>query len=138
MSVFIDTSALYAVLDRDDAFHVVARATWASLLGDDDSLFTSNYVWVECCALVQNRLGIEALRTLADDVLPVITLQWITEADHRAAMAAVLAAGRRDLSLVDCSSFEVMRRLTLRKAFAFDRHFNEQGFEVIPASAARS
>jgi uncharacterized protein len=136
VSVFIDTSALFAVLDRDDAFHIHARAAWSSFLEDDENLITTNYVLIESCALVQNRLGMDALRTLLDDVIAVIGVQRITEADHRAAMAAVLAAGRRDLSLVDCSSFEVMRRLALRHVFAFDRHFNEQGFEVLPASAA--
>lgn len=30
-------------------------------------------------------------------------------------------------------SFEIMRRLRLRRAFAFDRHFAEQGFELVPA-----
>ena len=28
---------------------------------------------------------------------------------------------------------ETMRRLELRRAFAFDRHFAEQGFELVPA-----
>jgi predicted nucleic acid-binding protein len=38
-------------------------------------------------------------------------------------------SARRHLTLVDCASFESMRRLTVRRAFAFDRHFEEQGFE---------
>jgi predicted nucleic acid-binding protein len=36
------------------------------------------------------------------------------------------------LSLVDCASFEVMRLHGIRKAFAFDKHFREQGYELIP------
>ena len=51
---------------------------------------------------------------------------------HRAAVAAVLASARRNLSLVDCASFEVMRRRGLRTAFTLDRHFAEQGFAVVP------
>ena len=51
--------------------------------------------------------------------------------DHRAAAAALLAAGRRGISLVDCSSFEVMRRLGLERAFAFGRHFAEAGFQLV-------
>lgn len=135
MSVFIDTSALYAILDRDDGLHTGARDAWASLLTDEEPIVTSNYVLVESCALVQHRLGMDALRTLADDLLPVITARWVSDDDHRAAMGAVLAAGRRDLSLVDCASFQVMRRLNLRRVFAFDRHFQEQGFEVVRAQA---
>jgi predicted nucleic acid-binding protein len=33
---------------------------------------------------------------------------------------------------VDCVSFEVMRRLGIRRAFTLDEHFREQGFEVVP------
>ena len=55
-----------------------------------------------------------------------------TASDHDLAGTALLAAGRRDISLVDFSSFQVMRRMELRRAFAFDPHFSEQGFEVVP------
>lgn len=39
--------------------------------------------------------------------------------------------GRRDLSFVDCVSFVVMRRYEMEKVFGFDKHFAEQGFEVL-------
>ncbi len=134
MTVFVDTSALFAVLDRDDQLHVAARETWADLLSTEEAqLVTSNYVIIESFALVQSRLGMDALRTFNDDVLPVVGIRWVTEEDHRSAAQAVLAADRRDLSLVHCTSFRIMRRLRLRSAFAFDRHFREQGFETLPS-----
>jgi uncharacterized protein len=129
MIVFADTSALYAVLDRDDENHQRARAAWEMLLKSDAVLLTSNYVLVETCALVQHRLGLDALRTFQDDILPLLTVEWISQAQHDSAIGAVLLAGRKKLSLVDCVSFGMMRAGGLRKAFAFDRHFVEQGFE---------
>jgi predicted nucleic acid-binding protein len=132
VSVFADTSALYAVLDRDDRFHDAAAETWRSLLGDGISLVTTNYVLVECHALVQRRLGLEATRALATRVVPVLSTEFVDAADHDLAVAALLAVGRRDVSLVDFSSFQVMRRTQLRRAFAFDPHFSEQGFEIVP------
>jgi predicted nucleic acid-binding protein len=90
---------------------------------------TSNYVLLETCALVQHRLGLNALRALQDDIVPLLTVEWISQAQHDSAIAAVLSAGRKRLSLVDCVSFGLMRAGGLRKAFAFDRHFVEQGFE---------
>ena len=51
---------------------------------------------------------------------------------HERAVAALLTAGDRDLSLVDCVSFEVMRRSGLDTAFAFDEGFTKQGFRVTP------
>lgn len=134
MSVFVDTSALYALLDRDDRFHGEARAAWADLLGGDNPLVTSNYVLVETFALVQRRLGMDAVRACADRLLPAVGTEWVDEDDHQTALAAVLAAGRQDLSLVDCASFRLIRRLRIRTAFTFDPHFAEQGFETVPAA----
>ena len=91
-------------------------------------MFTSNYVVVECCALAQNRLGMDAVRAIHDKILPVIEKQWIDEGLHALAMASLLSASRRKLSLVDCSSFAVMRKAGARTAFAFDAHFVEEGF----------
>ena len=68
MNVFVDTSAIYAVFDRDDVNHPRARAAWEQLLRDSGSLLTSNYVLLEAGTLLQRRLGLQALRALFDDV----------------------------------------------------------------------
>ena len=41
-------------------------------------------------------------------------------------------AGKRELSLVDCSSLAAMRHMGIRRIFASHAHFTRQGFEVIP------
>jgi len=53
-------------------------------------------------------------------------------------MGALLTAAARDLSLVDCVSFAIMRERNLDTAFAFDRHFTQQGFTCIPEPTATS
>jgi len=128
--IFVDTSAIYAILDREDDNHERAAVTWPRLLDSGEALVTTNYVVVECCALAQHRLGIKATRAIQDDILPVMKLQWIDQPVHELAMATLLAAGSSKLSLVDCSSFVVMRRLEIQVAFAFDRHFVEEGFHA--------
>ena len=132
--IFIDTSALYAVLDRDDQNHAAARGTWRELLEADETLLVTNYIVVETTALVRHRLGMDAVRVLTAEVLPVLDVHWITEDDHLHAQNALLAAERRKLSLVDCSSFYVMRTRLLRIAFAFDPHFHQHGFDVLPSA----
>jgi predicted nucleic acid-binding protein len=132
VTTFIDTSALYALLDADDRQHAQARDAWISLLQAGDHLLTSNYIIIETAALIQNRLGIEAVRAFYEVVLPMIHVEWIDPIIHQSGVTALLTAGRRRLSLVDCVSFELMRRLGIRCAFAFDTHFAEQGFELIP------
>jgi predicted nucleic acid-binding protein len=39
---------------------------------------------------------------------------------------------QRDFGPVDCTSFELMRRLGLRAVFTFDRHIAGQGFTCLP------
>ena len=132
-TVVVDTSALYAVLDRDDVNHAAAAAEYANLL-DRAELLTHSYVVVETSALVQRRLGMEAVRAMTDDLLPACDLVWVDEPLHRAATAALVAAADRDVSLVDWTSFELMRQRGVSEAFAFDDDFAKQGFTLLPAA----
>ncbi len=132
MKVFIDTSAFYALLDRDDLNHQNAKGQWEDLLDSlDNTLVTTNYVVVESFALVQNRLDLGAVQGLQEDLLPLVNLEWIDAFTHRAGVSAFLAASRRRLSLVDCVSFEIMRASHIKTAFAFDPHFSERGFKLL-------
>jgi predicted nucleic acid-binding protein len=136
VSVFIDSSAFYAVMDADDDRHAAARDEWERLLKGRDMLHTTNYVLVETAALLQSRLGMDALRTFTADILPVLSIRWVDEGLHRSAQHALLVSGRRNLSLVDCTSFEALRSLGLDRVFCFDPHFAEQGFRIVPAPGA--
>ena len=132
MSIFADTSGLYAVFARDDANHLKAKSAWVDWLRGGEALVTNNYVMLETLALLQHRIGIAAVRALHEDVAPVLRIEWVSEEQHHSGVAAVLAAGRRGLSLVDCVSFQTMRQHGLRTAFCFDAHFREQGFQISP------
>jgi predicted nucleic acid-binding protein len=132
MNVFVDTSALYAVLDADDQNHQPAKQTWMDLITQEADLVSANYVLLETFALVQHRLGMDAVRTLQEDVVPMMRIEWVTEAHHGIGVAALLTASIRRLSLVDCIAFDFMRRQGIKTAFAFDRHFLQQGFVTIP------
>lgn len=132
MRIFIDTSAFFALLDNNDAHHLPAKKAWEKMLREDSTLLTSNYILVECFALLQNRLGLGAVRDFQENILPLIRIEYVDMEIHRAGVSALLAASRRNLSLVDCVSFEVMRTLGIKAVFAFDPHFKEQGFAVNP------
>jgi len=132
MNCFIDTSAFLAVLNKDDANHARARVAWGDLLEQRTPLVTSNYVLTETVPILQHRMGLDAVRLFHHDVYPILAVEWVNGVLHEKSMDVVLAARRRNLSLVDCISFEVMRQRGIRKAFAFDAHFEEQGFDVVP------
>lgn len=83
----------------------------------------------EAAALLQHRLGLSvALRFLREAT--AFQSHWITSQDHREAVELLARRGKRGLSLVDCTSFVVMRRLGVERAFAFDADFLREGFTL--------
>ena len=128
--IYIDTSAFYAIFDIDDINHKKAKKIWVSLINSQKTITCNNYVLIETNALLQHRFGISAVLDL-QKIMPLLQIDWITQEHHHFAISSLLSANLRDLSLVDCSSFETMRRLGIEKVFAFDDHFQRQGFELI-------
>ena len=132
MNCFVDTSAFYALVDTNQASHAIAAETWTGLLAHRGRIVTTSYVLLETLALIQKRSGIKAVSQFQEIAYPALEVVWVDQAAHEAGLLAVLTAGRRDLSLVDCVSFCVMRRLGLTTVLAFDPHFREQGFNCVP------
>jgi predicted nucleic acid-binding protein len=133
MSVFVDTSALYAALavddvDHDDAVELLER------LSATDELVTHNYVHVEAEALVRRRLGAPAAATLVEHILPALKTVWVDESVHAAGLEAIRLGGR-SASLVDEVSFVIMRTMGIRRALTFDRDFERGGFAVVERPA---
>jgi len=129
--VFVDTSALFALLDSKDKMHRQASSAWTQLSQGRENLITSNYVVVEATALIGRCLGFPAVRSFHDDLSPLLNILWVEAWLHQRALAALLTAGMRDLSLVDCTSFEIMRQGGIATAFAYDNHFVQQGFTLM-------
>ena len=130
--IFVDTSAFLALVHLDDPNHEQALQTWKKLIEDEQQLISNNYVLVESIALIQRRLGLRAVSILHNDILPFVEIDWLDEELHNAIVKTVLKNNRRQISLVDRSSFDTMTRYEVQTAFAFDSHFPDEGFEVIP------
>lgn len=131
MTVFADTSALFALLDAEGAEH--ARATEAFRALEADDVVTHRYVIAEASALVRRRLGPSSVADLIDGLLAPMTVLGLADEEFDAVLVAHSeAAGTSGLSLVDRLSFEVMRREGITTAFAFDRDFVAAGFAVLP------
>jgi predicted nucleic acid-binding protein len=128
VTAFVDTSALIALLDTDDPVHGDVREAWRGAVLDAEGLVTTDYVVVEAVAVAQRRWGLGAVRVLVDELIPLIEIQPVSVDERIAAVNALLAAGRRRLSLVDCVGFAVMRRMGIRDYLGADPHFEEQGF----------
>ncbi len=130
-SVFVDTSALYALVDRDDGHHKEAISIAQGLREQGSQILTTNYIVAETHVLILSRIGHHVARRWLRD-LSLLQYQ-VTEDDQAAAKALILTHTDKDYSLTDATSFSLMRRLGITRAFAFDDHFAQIGYEMLTA-----
>jgi uncharacterized protein len=129
VTAFVDTSAIYALLDRSDDGHARAVRGQQDLLGEE--LVTHGYVVVETISIVHRRLGPVATARLIDDFLPALRIVDVNESLRTRATAGFRAAVGSHISLVDRTSFEIMRDLSITRAFALDGDFQTAGFVLV-------
>ena len=132
MKTLVDSSALYALTIAEDLHHDRAVTCFGELDQLGVELSTTNYVLLECVALIQRRYGMSDAQEFLKKVGALLDIVWIGQTEHGEAVKMWTAAGRRALSLVDCTNMAVMRQRHIRTIVAFDPHFHEAGFEVLP------
>lgn len=130
-ATFADTSGLLALLNRQDENHARAERAFATLRARQAALVSTSFVLVETYALAGRRLGLEAVRSFRADFAPLIDVVWVDAALHEAGLDLLLERRKRRLSLVDAVSFVTMRQKSLVEAFAFDPHFEQEGFSLV-------
>jgi predicted nucleic acid-binding protein len=131
--IFVDTSGLYAYLDHADERQRIAASAMTQWITAETELLTSSYVIVETVALAQRRLGAGPAAEFLRDLVPLLRTIWVGPELHERAAAAFLSAPSRRISLVDWTSFLLMRDEGIETAFAFDADFEAQGFRTIPS-----
>ena len=120
--VLVDTSAFFAALNADDPQHGDALARFHLAETESWALLTHSYVVQETWALVQSRLGWDALDQWDRILLPRCDVVWVDEGLHALGAARCRQARECRLSLTDCVSLELMHRENIREAFAYDGH----------------
>ncbi|HEX7671434.1 MAG TPA: PIN domain-containing protein [Polyangiaceae bacterium] len=134
-SVFVDTSAFYALSDAGESTHVVARTTLAGLEKAGVALVTTTDIVDEIVTLVRYRLGhapavILGARLAASRWCRVVD---VTDEIRTAAWQLFVSYEDQKFSLTDCTSFATMRAMDIDEAFGFDHtDFLAAGFSVIP------
>ncbi|HVL24770.1 MAG TPA: PIN domain-containing protein [Thermomicrobiales bacterium] len=119
---FVDSSAIVALVDRNDTTHDAAIAAYRDLIDQGYKLFTTNYVQAETVSLLADGLGPEiASQWLRDHRLPIYHAD--EQDEHRARALVIASRSPRGLSYVDAISLVVMERLGVADAFAVDPHF---------------
>ena len=133
MSVFADTSGLYALLVGSEDRHVDMVRAFRDVVARERPLRTTSYVVVETVALLQHRIGLESVRDFDEHVYPLLAVEWVSEALHRRGVRRLSRENRRRLSLVDCVSLEFMHQQGIHDVLGLDRHFEEAGCTLLAA-----
>jgi predicted nucleic acid-binding protein len=131
--VFVDTSGLYALVNRQDAHHTEARDTVASIVRSGRRLVVTEYVVSETVTLARMRSGAHVAVRVLDLVEQSagIRIEWIGASRFDAVKAFARRHADHEYSFVDCASFVVMRELELSQALTTDGHFKEAGFQPL-------
>jgi predicted nucleic acid-binding protein len=120
MSLFVDTSIWYAAADSSDRSNAAAKA----ILKSGEPLVTSDHVLVETWTLLHHRLGTKAAERFWDALRSgIATMEPVRLGDLEVAWEIGLAWRDQDFSIVDRTSFAVLRRLGIDRVASLDEHF---------------
>lgn len=131
MRALLDTSATFAYLDADAIGHDRVVPVLDEL-AEQRALVMHSHLVIETISLLQNRLGLAAVQDFIVNLEPACDVVWVDPHLHRRAVAALITADRRQVSLVDHVSFLVMRERGLEAAVTLDHDFADRGFAVLP------
>jgi predicted nucleic acid-binding protein len=119
-SLFVDTSVWYAAADSSDAGNARAKAVLAA----GEPLVTSDHVLVETWTLLRYRIRRQVADRFWESIRDgVSSVEPVGAADLEAAWQIGLSWRDRDFSIVDRTSFAIMRRLGIERAASFDADF---------------
>jgi uncharacterized protein len=132
--LFLDTGYLIALEAVDDQHHKTALSHWRSLSNSLPLLVTTSYVFDETVTFFNSRNRHAKAVEIGNLILesPSIKLVHIDEALFSDAWRYFIQNSDKSYSLTDCASFVVMKRLRVRAALTFDKHFAQAGFELKP------
>jgi len=126
--VFVDTSALLALINSEDSFHTSATRVLEELSDRHVALFYSNFVRAETYTrLLHTKNPAVARKFLTGEPWPA---ERVLSVDEERAKEILLEYEDKYFSYVDATSFAIMERFGTREAFSFDRHFAQFGMKA--------
>ena len=125
--VFLDTSGLYAWVNRSDPWHdtMCALPKQAGC-----RLVLTDYIVDEVCSLFVARKIPHQRQRLFNliDCSRLVDFNWIGPDLFAQAKAWLLRYEDQPFSFTDCTSFACMERLGIREAASTDHHFRTAGY----------
>jgi predicted nucleic acid-binding protein len=120
MSLFVDTSIWYAAADSSDRSNARSKA----ILKSGETLVTSDHVLIETWTLLHHKLDRKAAERFWEGLRSgIAAIETVTLADLEIAWDIGVSWRDQDFSIVDRTSFAVMRRLGIDRVASLDAHF---------------
>ncbi len=132
-TVFVDSFAWIAVINKSDNYHRISLKTLEEFLNKHVNLITTNYAIVETINALSKvefrKAVVEFINKLERS--PSVEIVKITDEIYNNAWALYQQRMDKNWGITDCTSFEVMRMFNIRKAFTNDKHFEQAGYSVV-------
>jgi predicted nucleic acid-binding protein len=120
MSLFVDTSIWYAVADKSDISNSRAKA----VLSGGEALVITDHILVETWTLIRHRLGRRGADRFWEGMRSgAAIVETVGAADLDSAWEIGRSFRDQDFSIVDRTSFAVMRRLGIERVASLDDDF---------------
>lgn len=130
--IFIDTGAFIARHLVKDQYHARAKDLWKKLERSGLPCVTSQFVINEVATLLARwstpDFAADRVRVLYES--RVLSIRRTDAADELAALDLLTKYGDQGIGFTDCTSFVLMRKGKMHRAFTFDRHFRAAGFKI--------
>jgi predicted nucleic acid-binding protein len=132
MKLLADTSALIALFLPDERNH--RRAADFGRRKPEPGFVLTELIFGELATRLRALAGVHRAVEIANDLLRSSRYQLVfTDLELlNGGLAKMARLSDKRLSLTDCVSFELMEKLGVPAAFAFDRDFRDCGFEMVP------
>jgi uncharacterized protein len=133
--IFVDTGAWYAIEVEDDINHQQARKTLSQIAtGKQGIAITTDYVLDETLTLLRSRRGLPDALKFIEKIRKSQSVRvfWVNEEIFEKALSIFGKTRDKSWSFTDCTSFALMKDLSINEAFTFDNHFIEAGLRKLP------
>ena len=128
--LFADTSALYALLNAQDAFHARVKEIFLSEIARQTKIITSNFVVDETTTLLRYRAGFPEAEKFLDIILKgeIAVIHVDTKLESKA-IRIFKAYKDKAFSFTDCTSFALVDTYKINKTLSFDSDFRKYRFK---------
>ena len=130
-SVFVDTAGWACLFVETESYHSETKEWFNRARQRDVGLITTNYVLVELVALLNSPLRVPRSKLFqyidAVKTAPYVKLVHVNEAIDAEGWGLLKSRDDKAWSLVDATSFVVMKQFRIREALTTDHHFEQAG-----------